>query len=149
MGHLTWLCLMCFNIYVRYIFILQSVLKSSYGIDSRLFQELMEQTSFCQRAAQCSINREAVLQEIKRYQYCHNVRQCVTYMKRSGVWIGNWIYWTYCLQHLTTICSVTPVLTLDISLHTHWVLLICCPSPVYRLPMVDIPFLGSRTIPMP
>ncbi|XP_069676393.1 NACHT and WD repeat domain-containing protein 2 isoform X2 [Periplaneta americana] len=45
----------------------KSVLKSSYGIDSRLFQELMQQTSFCQRAAQCSINREAVLQEIKNY----------------------------------------------------------------------------------
>jgi len=43
------------------------MLKSSYGIDSRLFQELMQQTSFCQRAAQCSINREAVLQEIKRF----------------------------------------------------------------------------------
>lgn len=54
------------NIYVRKNSLLQSALKSSYGIDSRLFQELMEQTSFCQRAAQCSINREAVLQEIKR-----------------------------------------------------------------------------------
>lgn len=45
----------------------KNMLKSSYGIDSRLFQELMQQTSFCQRAAQCSINREAVLQEIKSY----------------------------------------------------------------------------------
>ncbi|KAJ9600281.1 hypothetical protein L9F63_009418, partial [Diploptera punctata] len=45
----------------------KSVLKSSYGIDGRLFQELMQQTNFCQRAAQCSINREVVLQEIKNY----------------------------------------------------------------------------------
>jgi len=49
-----------------YNFLLQIILKSSYGIDSRLFQDLMQQTSFCQRAAQCSINREAILQEIKR-----------------------------------------------------------------------------------
>nr|CAD7263262.1 unnamed protein product [Timema shepardi] len=45
----------------------KAVLKSCYGIDCRLLQELMQQTNFCQRAAQCSINREDVLQDIKSY----------------------------------------------------------------------------------
>ncbi|XP_063237108.1 NACHT domain- and WD repeat-containing protein 1 isoform X2 [Bacillus rossius redtenbacheri] len=45
----------------------KAVLRPSYGIDGRLFEELMQQTSFCQRAAQCSINREAVLHSIRSY----------------------------------------------------------------------------------
>ncbi|XP_021914136.1 NACHT and WD repeat domain-containing protein 2 isoform X2 [Zootermopsis nevadensis] len=59
------------------------VLKSSYGIDSRLFQELMQQTGFCQRAAQCSINREAVLQEIKSYVVGESQHPLVVYGPRG------------------------------------------------------------------
>lgn len=44
----------------------KSMLKPSYGIDSSLFEELNQQTSFCQKAAQCSVNREKTINEIKR-----------------------------------------------------------------------------------
>lgn len=44
----------------------KSMLKPSYGIDASLFEELNQQTSFCQKAAQCSINREKTINEIKR-----------------------------------------------------------------------------------
>ncbi|KAK5648750.1 hypothetical protein RI129_003642 [Pyrocoelia pectoralis] len=43
------------------------LLKPSYGIDSSLFEELNQQTIFCQKAAQCSINREKMLNDIKKY----------------------------------------------------------------------------------
>ncbi|KAJ8964870.1 hypothetical protein NQ314_004552 [Rhamnusium bicolor] len=45
----------------------KTMLKPSYGIESSLFEELNQQTSFCQKAAQCSINREKTINEIKSY----------------------------------------------------------------------------------
>lgn len=45
----------------------QTVIKPTQGIESEFFQELLLQTRFTQRSAQCSINREAILNEIKRY----------------------------------------------------------------------------------
>lgn len=45
----------------------KTLLKPSYGIDASLFEELNQQTSFCQKAAQCSVNREKTISEIKRY----------------------------------------------------------------------------------
>lgn len=44
----------------------KTLLKPSYGIDSSLFEELNQQTCFCQKAAQCSVNREKTISEIKR-----------------------------------------------------------------------------------
>lgn len=43
----------------------KTILKANYGIDLALFEELNQQTSFCQKAAQCSINREKTIEEIK------------------------------------------------------------------------------------
>lgn len=43
----------------------KTMLKPSYGIEAPLFEELNQQTSFCQKAAQCSINREKTINEIK------------------------------------------------------------------------------------
>lgn len=45
----------------------KTMLKPSYGIEAALFEELNQQTSFCQKAAQCSINREKTINEIKNY----------------------------------------------------------------------------------
>ncbi|XP_046670625.1 NACHT domain- and WD repeat-containing protein 1 [Homalodisca vitripennis] len=45
----------------------KTVIKSSQGIESDLLQELLIQTHFTQKAAQCSVNREATLREIKSY----------------------------------------------------------------------------------
>ncbi|XP_063905453.1 NACHT and WD repeat domain-containing protein 2 isoform X2 [Zophobas morio] len=45
----------------------KTMLKPSYGIEAPLFEELNQQTSFCQKAAQCSINREKTINEIKTY----------------------------------------------------------------------------------
>ncbi|KAF2893747.1 hypothetical protein ILUMI_12441 [Ignelater luminosus] len=45
----------------------KTLLKPSYGIDASLFEELNQQTSFCQKAAQCSVNREKTLNDIKSY----------------------------------------------------------------------------------
>ncbi|KAJ8952611.1 hypothetical protein NQ318_004158 [Aromia moschata] len=45
----------------------KTMLKPSYGIEASLFEELNQQTSFCQKAAQCSINREKTINEIKSY----------------------------------------------------------------------------------
>lgn len=42
-------------------------LKPSQGVPAWLFEELNQQTGFCQRAAQCSVNREGVLSDIKKY----------------------------------------------------------------------------------
>lgn len=44
----------------------KTMLKPSYGIEASLFEELNQQTSFCQKAAQCSVNREKTINEIKR-----------------------------------------------------------------------------------
>lgn len=44
-------------------------MKSSYGVDSSLLNELVQQTYFTQRAAQCSVNRDGVLNKIKRYVF--------------------------------------------------------------------------------
>ncbi|XP_060535991.1 NACHT and WD repeat domain-containing protein 2 [Cylas formicarius] len=41
--------------------------KASYGVEAALFDELNVQIGFCQRAAQCSINREKTIEEIKGY----------------------------------------------------------------------------------
>ncbi|XP_075219526.1 NACHT and WD repeat domain-containing protein 2 isoform X3 [Lycorma delicatula] len=43
------------------------VMKSSYGVESSLLLELVQQTHFTQRAAQCSVNRDGVLNKIKSY----------------------------------------------------------------------------------
>ena len=45
----------------------KTMLKPHHGIDASLFEELNQQTSFCQKAAQCSINREKTINEIKKY----------------------------------------------------------------------------------
>jgi hypothetical protein len=45
----------------------KTMLKPSHGIEAPLFEELNQQTSFCQKAAQCSINREKTINEIKTY----------------------------------------------------------------------------------
>ncbi|CAB3364546.1 Hypothetical predicted protein [Cloeon dipterum] len=42
-------------------------LKPSMGVSGELFQELAQQANYCQRAAQCNINREEVIQHIKNY----------------------------------------------------------------------------------
>lgn len=42
-------------------------LRPSHGVPQTLFYELDQQASFCQRAAQCSVNREAVLSDINKY----------------------------------------------------------------------------------
>lgn len=44
----------------------KTILKPSYGIDASLFEELNQQTGFCQRAAQCSVNREKMINDIRR-----------------------------------------------------------------------------------
>lgn len=49
----------------------KTLLKPSYGVDATLFEELNQQTSFCQKAAQCSINREKTINEIKRSVAIH------------------------------------------------------------------------------
>lgn len=41
-------------------------LKPSHGVPHALFHELDQQAAFCQRAAQCSVNREAVLSDINK-----------------------------------------------------------------------------------
>lgn len=41
-------------------------LRPSHGVPHALFNELDQQTAFCQRAAQCSVNREAVLSDINK-----------------------------------------------------------------------------------
>ncbi|XP_074036921.1 NACHT and WD repeat domain-containing protein 2 [Leptinotarsa decemlineata] len=45
----------------------KSLLKPSYGIEASLFEELNQQTNFCQKAAQCNINREETIEDIKSY----------------------------------------------------------------------------------
>lgn len=45
----------------------KTMLRPSYGIEANLLEELNQQTSFCQKAAQCSINREKTISEIKNY----------------------------------------------------------------------------------
>ncbi|KAJ8923993.1 hypothetical protein NQ315_006769 [Exocentrus adspersus] len=45
----------------------KTMLKPSYGIEASLFEELNQQTSFCQKAAQCSVNREKTINDIKSY----------------------------------------------------------------------------------
>ncbi|XP_059471798.1 NACHT domain- and WD repeat-containing protein 1 isoform X2 [Neocloeon triangulifer] len=42
-------------------------LKSCLGVSGELFQELVQQANYCQKAAQCNINREEVLQHVKNY----------------------------------------------------------------------------------
>lgn len=43
----------------------KTMLKPCYGIEAAIFEELNQQTSFCQKAAQCSINRDKTITEIK------------------------------------------------------------------------------------
>nr|XP_023024211.1 uncharacterized protein LOC111512332 [Leptinotarsa decemlineata] len=47
----------------------KSLLKPSYGIEASLFEELNQQTNFCQKAAQCNINREETIEDIKSYVF--------------------------------------------------------------------------------
>lgn len=44
----------------------KTLLKPYYGIDASLFEELNQQINFCQKAAQCSTNREKTINDIKR-----------------------------------------------------------------------------------
>lgn len=43
----------------------KNMIKPSYGIEATIFEELNQQVSFCQKAAQYSINREKTINEIK------------------------------------------------------------------------------------
>ncbi|CAG9765713.1 unnamed protein product [Ceutorhynchus assimilis] len=45
----------------------KTMIKPSYGIEASLFEELNQQTYFCQKASQCSINREKTIEEIQSY----------------------------------------------------------------------------------
>ncbi|XP_030753342.1 NACHT and WD repeat domain-containing protein 2 [Sitophilus oryzae] len=45
----------------------KSMIKPSFGIEAGLFEELNQQTYFCQKAAQCSINREKTIEDVHRY----------------------------------------------------------------------------------
>ncbi|CAG9853566.1 unnamed protein product [Phyllotreta striolata] len=45
----------------------KAMLRPSYGIEAALFEELNQQTAFCQKAAQCSTNREALVNDVKGY----------------------------------------------------------------------------------
>ncbi|ENN74521.1 hypothetical protein YQE_08845, partial [Dendroctonus ponderosae] len=40
------------------------MIRPSYGIEASLFEELNQQTYFCQKASQCSMNRERTIEEI-------------------------------------------------------------------------------------
>lgn len=44
----------------------KTLLRPSYGVSAELFEELNHQIYFCQRAAQCSVNREKVLNDVKK-----------------------------------------------------------------------------------
>uniref|UniRef100_A0AAR5PUI3 NACHT domain-containing protein n=1 Tax=Dendroctonus ponderosae TaxID=77166 RepID=A0AAR5PUI3_DENPD len=43
------------------------MIRPSYGIEASLFEELNQQTYFCQKASQCSMNRERTIEEIHSY----------------------------------------------------------------------------------
>ncbi|KAL1513904.1 hypothetical protein ABEB36_003243 [Hypothenemus hampei] len=45
----------------------KNLIKPSYGIEASLFEELNQQAGFCQKASQCSINRERTIEEIHSY----------------------------------------------------------------------------------
>ncbi|XP_056647037.1 NACHT and WD repeat domain-containing protein 2 isoform X1 [Diorhabda sublineata] len=45
----------------------KTMLKPSYGIEATLFEELNQQTTFCQKAAQCSTDREKTINNVKEY----------------------------------------------------------------------------------
>ncbi|XP_066263113.1 NACHT and WD repeat domain-containing protein 2 [Euwallacea similis] len=45
----------------------KTMIRPSYGIEAGLFEELNQQTYFCQKASQCSINRERTIEEIYAY----------------------------------------------------------------------------------
>lgn len=57
----------------------KTMLKPSYGIDVSIFEELNQQTTFCQKAAQCSVNREYTINEIKTYITSENHSPLVIY----------------------------------------------------------------------
>lgn len=57
----------------------RTMLKPSFGIEAPLFEELNQQTSFCQKAAQCSVNREKTINEIKSYITSDNTSPLVIY----------------------------------------------------------------------
>lgn len=44
----------------------KAVVRSMYGVESQFLNELKWQAKFCQKAAQSSVNREQILQEIHR-----------------------------------------------------------------------------------
>ncbi|XP_076260371.1 NACHT domain- and WD repeat-containing protein 1 isoform X1 [Rhynchophorus ferrugineus] len=45
----------------------KNTIRPSYGIEAALFEELNQQTHFCQKAAQCSINREKTIEDLQQY----------------------------------------------------------------------------------
>ncbi|XP_017775485.1 PREDICTED: NACHT and WD repeat domain-containing protein 2 isoform X1 [Nicrophorus vespilloides] len=57
----------------------KNILKPSYGIDTSIFEELNQQTTFCQKAAQCSVNREKTISDIKNYILTENHSPLVIY----------------------------------------------------------------------
>ncbi|CAG9821320.1 unnamed protein product [Phaedon cochleariae] len=57
----------------------KTMLKPSHGIESSLFEELNQQTNFCQKAAQCSINKEKTINDIKTYILGDNNSPLVVY----------------------------------------------------------------------
>lgn len=46
----------------------KAVGRPGFGLDHRLVQELAHQESVCQQASQCSVNREGVIAQIKKYE---------------------------------------------------------------------------------
>lgn len=70
------------------------LLRPAQGIPSTLFEELNQQTNFCQRAAQCSVNREIVLGEIKKY-FSYFLNKWFIY-----IYIYNYYHYYYCVGML-------------------------------------------------
>ncbi|CAH1102040.1 unnamed protein product [Psylliodes chrysocephalus] len=57
----------------------KTMLKPSYGIEATLFEELNQQTSFCQKAVQCSTNREKTVNDVKGYLTGNSTNPLVIY----------------------------------------------------------------------
>lgn len=57
-----------------------------FGIESQFLSELKWQTIFCQKAAQSSVKREQVLQEIQRYVEFQPIRDENYYNKLMRIY---------------------------------------------------------------
>uniref|UniRef100_A0A6P7FUD4 NACHT and WD repeat domain-containing protein 2 isoform X1 n=1 Tax=Diabrotica virgifera virgifera TaxID=50390 RepID=A0A6P7FUD4_DIAVI len=57
----------------------KTMLKPSFGIEATLFEELNQQTTFCQKAAQCSTDREKTINEVKGYINGNSTNPLVIY----------------------------------------------------------------------